>query len=46
MFLHWGIPATYAAIAGVITLSAILFLGVALRGDDASASAVATASTH
>ena len=38
MFLHWGIPATYAVIAAGITLGALLFLGVALRGDDAPAS--------
>src|SRR4029077_12115105 len=39
MFLHWGIPTTYAVIAAGITLGALLFLGVALRGDDAPASA-------
>jgi predicted MFS family arabinose efflux permease len=38
MFLHWGIAAAYAAIAAVITLSAILFLAIALRGDTGPAS--------
>jgi DHA3 family tetracycline resistance protein-like MFS transporter len=41
MFLHWGIPATYAVIAAGITLGALLFLGVALRGDEEPASAPA-----
>jgi predicted MFS family arabinose efflux permease len=39
MFLHWGIPATYATIAAVITVAALLFLAVALRGDEEPASA-------
>jgi predicted MFS family arabinose efflux permease len=41
MFLHWGIPATYAAIAAVITLAAVLFLAVAMRGETEPASAPA-----
>jgi len=39
MFLHWGIPATYATIAGAITLAALLFLGVAMRGENEPVSA-------
>jgi len=41
MFLHWGIPATYAAIAGAITVAALLFLVVVLRADAGPRSAPA-----
>lgn len=40
MFVDWGISATYAALAAAITLAALLFLGVALRGDEEPAPAL------
>jgi MFS family permease len=39
LFEHWGIAATYATIAGAITLGAVLFLLVTLRVDPGPASA-------
>ena len=33
LFAHAGIPATYAVLAGAITLAAVLFLLVTLRAD-------------
>ncbi len=39
LFAGWGISATYAVIAGSITLAAVLFLLVALRADESPASA-------
>jgi predicted MFS family arabinose efflux permease len=38
MFVNWGIPTTYAVLAGGISLGALLFLLVALRGDTPPAS--------
>jgi predicted MFS family arabinose efflux permease len=34
MFAHWGISATYAALAGAISLGALLFVVAVLRADD------------
>jgi predicted MFS family arabinose efflux permease len=40
MFEHWGISATYAALAGALSLGALLFVAAVLRAaDDAPASA-------
>ncbi|HEX3453397.1 MAG TPA: MFS transporter [Gaiellaceae bacterium] len=34
MFQHWGISATYAALAGALSLGALLFVVAVLRADD------------
>ncbi len=34
MFQHWGISATYAALAGALSFGALLFVAAVLRADD------------